>query len=358
MRYLLNRLPWCHSSLPRTLKDHPLIGVTSRICASLFLKAKLTSNSPLRPILGTPDFTPGYTDPMFRSLRDKGLFQWSHFAADGGWPTAEELMNPEGQFCLDFWRAIQLKHYLNTLLPPECLAQTLTTFEAYCSEEGVLPHTLSATYQLLITPPENHQIPMFGKWERDLQHTFSPRQKQNIILFTFRSSICTKMQETNFKILTRWYNAPIKLQRFFPSTSGLCWRCRGDRGTILHIFWSCPLLEQFWKTIQQTIQNFTDLPLPADPGFYLLHATDMTSKRYKKSLLRHLLDAAKACIPLLWKSTKPPTTGMWIRKVEDIRKMEDLILTARHKNELYTNTWSLWLSFIFSSEGQSLLNRD
>lgn len=179
------------------------------------------------------------------------------------------------------------------------------------------------------------------------QCTFSPRQKQNIILFTFKSSVCTKIQETNFKIFSRWYNTPRKLQRFFPSTSGLCWRCGGDRGTILHIFWDCPLLEQYWKIIQQTIQNFTERPILSDPGFFLLHATDMLSKKYKKSLLKHLLDAAKSCIPLLWKSIKAPAIGMWIRKVEDIRKMEDLILTARHKSELYTKILVSLVDFYF-----------
>lgn len=355
----LNRLPWCHNSLPRMLKNHPLIGVTSRICASLFTHAKLTScNSPLRPILGTPDFTPGYLDPVFRSLRERGYSQSSHFSANGRWPTVEELMNPVGQYCLDFWRALQLKHYLSTLPAPEGTEQTLMTFEALCTEEGTLPHALSVTYHLLTTPPENHQIPALGAWERDMQCTFSPRQKQNIIIFTFKSSICTKIQETNFKILSRWYNTPTKLQRFFPSTSGLCWRCGGDRGTILHIFWDCPLLGQFWRIIQQTIQNFTERPIKLDPGFFLLHATDMSSKKYKNSLLKHLLDAAKSYIPLLLKSIKPPTTGMWIRKVEDIREMEDLILTARHKSELYSKIWSPWLIFIFSNEGQTLLKSD
>lgn len=166
------------------------------------------------------------------------------------------------------------------------------------------------------------------------------------------------MQETNYKLVTRWYNTPVKLQKFFPSCSGRFWRCQGDRGTILHIFWTCPRLEEFWKTIQHTVQKFTERPILADPAFFLLHASNMSGKAYKKSLIRHLLDAAKACIPLLWKSTKSLTVGMWLNKVEDIRKMEDLVLTARHQNEQYTKTWSMCLMFIFSDEGRTLLEGD
>lgn len=46
---------------------------------------------------------------------------------------------------------------------------------------------------------------------------------------------------------------------------------------------------------------------------------------------------------------------MWVRKVEDIKKMEDLVLTGRHQNERFSKTWTRWNMFIFSDEGQNLL---
>lgn len=352
----LNRAPWCYDRLPSTVKTHPLIGVTIRTCAALFTRFRLISLvSPLRPILGTPEFTPGYTDPVFQSLRDLKYFQASHFILDGKWPTISELMSPSGPFHLDFWRAAQLNHFLKTLPSPRSFDQTLTTYKTYCSEEDTMPHALSATYQLLITPLDDFRLHYIDEWERDLQCTLTTRQKQNILHFTYRSSICTKMQETNYKILTRWYNTPAKIHKIFPSSSDRCWRCQNDRGTILHIFWTCPLLERFWRTVQNTIQKFTDRQIANDPAFFLLHAAHSSSKVYKKSLIRHLLDAAKACIPLMWKSTQPPSVGTWVRKVEDIKTMEDLILTARHQNELFSRTWTRWNMFIYSEEGQSLL---
>ena len=75
----------------------------------------------------------------------------------------------------------------------------------------------------------------------------------------------------------------------------------------------------------------------------------------KKSLLRHLLNAAKACIPLYWKQQCPPTIGCWLRKVEEMKNIEDLILTAQHNHEKFSQTWSLWNVFIYSDEGVALL---
>lgn len=78
-------------------------------------------------------------------------------------------------------------------------------------------------------------------------------------------------------------------------------------------------------------------------------------KDIKNSLIRHLLNAAKACIPLHWKQQCPPTIAEWLRKVEELNKMEDLILTAQHKREKYSDTWTIWNIFIYSEEGVSLL---
>lgn len=39
----LDRAPWCHDLLPGNMKNHPLIGTTTRICSSIFTRLHLTS---------------------------------------------------------------------------------------------------------------------------------------------------------------------------------------------------------------------------------------------------------------------------------------------------------------------------
>lgn len=50
----------------------------------------------------------------------------------------------------------------------------------------------------------------------------------------------------------------------------------------------------------------------------------------------------------------PPTIGCWIKKVEEINKMKDLILTAQPKQEKYSKTWRLWNILFFSDKGKAL----
>lgn len=184
-------------------------------------------------------------------MSDAGRFQASHFLMSEGWPPVTTLTNPSCQFNLDFWRALQLHHFLHSLPSPTNFHQPLTTLEEYCTEDGILPHVLSITYKLLIMPPDNFQLPCLVQWEQDLNSTFSPNQCNNILCFIYKSSICKKILETNFKIWTRWYPTPSELHRFFPMTTDRCWRCQEGRGTLLHIFWSCPKLTQFWKEVQK-----------------------------------------------------------------------------------------------------------
>lgn len=234
-------------------------------------------------------------------------------------------------------RASQLFHFLQTFPAPDKYCCNPTTLEEYCVESGTFPHTLSTMYNLLESPPEDCLSPYLVNWKSNLGRTFTKTQRSNITRFALKSSFCTKVQETNFKILNQWYCTPSLFHKYFLITSALCWRCQEEHGTLLHIFWSCTKLSGLWREIRTIIQKFTTHRVPNDPAFFLLHASAIPAKVYKKSILRHLLNAAKSCIPLIWKQAQPPTVGLWLRKVKELNWMLDLVLTTRQKQEIYTH---------------------
>lgn len=73
----------------------------------------------------------------------------------------------------------------------------------------------------------------------------------------------------------------------------------------------------------------------------------MTFLLKPKSVLRHLLNAAKACIALRWNDPDPLSIPMWLIKVEDINKLEDLVLSVQNKRERYKKTWLPLNMFIY-----------
>lgn len=153
---LSERAPWCFLSLPKEMVDHPLIGNTTKLCSALISAASISSQtSPLYPILGNPLFPPGVGGVEFRGLLRAGCMQASNYVTTRKWPTVSDLADQVGAFRLRFWSALQMAHFFRALPTPELFARPLTTFEEYCSETGVMHHTLSACYELLITPTEN-----------------------------------------------------------------------------------------------------------------------------------------------------------------------------------------------------------
>lgn len=99
----LQRAPWCHLTLPMSIKRHPLIGNTTNICSHLISQSSSPSrSSPLFPIIGNPQFEPGLHDMTFQGLAEAGHFQTSHFSSQGRWKTISQLTDPTGPFCLDF----------------------------------------------------------------------------------------------------------------------------------------------------------------------------------------------------------------------------------------------------------------
>lgn len=222
---------WCYDQLPSTLTSHPIIGVTFRIGSTIIRTTSLSSSqSPLLPILGNPAFPPGLDHSQYKTLLSSGRDCAMYFLEGTHWPSIEALTSPTGQFQLPFWKAIRLHHFLFSIANPAQFDRVLTIFEEYCRDTGDISQVLSKTYSLLNTPQQQPDLIFLQKCEMDLQRCFTNTQKQNIIRFSLKSSICTKIQETNYKILTSWYYTPQLLHQYFPTLQTDAGDARQKRG--------------------------------------------------------------------------------------------------------------------------------
>lgn len=126
-------------------------------------------------------------------------------------------------------------------------------------------------HSLLIMLPKDFTHAYLQKWETALNRTFTSVQCRCIIHLPLKSSICTQVEESNFKILMEWYRTLTVLHKYYPSISNCCLSCQEEQGTLLHIFLSCPKLEHFWKEVHRIMQTFTNYILPEHPPFFLLY---------------------------------------------------------------------------------------
>ena len=164
-----------------------------------------------------------------------------------------------------------------------------------------------------------------------------------------KCSISTTMQETAYKIMTHWYNTPAKMHGWNPQIADSCWRCGSEKGTLVHIWWQCSYIARYWGKVIRLIRQITDTGLTLNAAACLLHVTNCSLKRYKNSLVRHLLNAAKSLIPLYWKSQRVPSVAEWLRRVSDVHAMEETLAQASERVEKRHKIWQPWVAFRYSS---------
>lgn len=147
-----------------------------------------------------------------------------------------------------------------------------------------------------------------------------------------------------------WYRVPTMLARIYPSTSDLCWRGCGQRGSFLHVWWDCPLIRPFWEEIKRNVKAILEIDLPLVPVHFLFHLPTILMAKYKKSALPHLLNAEKRLIQIHWKGTYVPNHGDWVRRVTDIMEAEQWIATCRNRRDHFEAVWEPWKTYIAGTQ--------
>jgi hypothetical protein len=67
----------------------------------------------------------------------------------------------------------------------------------------------------------------------------------------------------------RFHLTPVRMAKIKNSGDSRVWRGCGERGTLLHCWWDCKLVEPLWKSVWRLLRIF-DIVLQEDPTILLL----------------------------------------------------------------------------------------
>jgi hypothetical protein len=66
------------------------------------------------------------------------------------------------------------------------------------------------------------------------------------------------------KTTLRFHLTPVRVARIKNSGDSRCWQGYRERGTFLHCWWDCKLVELLWKSVWWFLRKL-DIVLPEDP---------------------------------------------------------------------------------------------
>jgi hypothetical protein len=129
------------------------------------------------------------------------------------------------------------------------------------------------------------------------------------------------IREMQIKTNLRTHLTPVRMAKVKNSGDSRCSQGCGERGTLLHCWWDCKLVQPLWKSIWWFLRKL-DIILSEDPQIPLLGIYPEDAPTCNKDTCSTMFITALFILAKSWKEPRCTSTEGWIQKMFYIYTME------------------------------------
>ena len=254
---------------------------------------------------------------------------------------------------MNYWDFIKIRSFCTAKDTVNKTQRQPTEWEKIFANDVSDKGLVSKIYKELIklnTKETNNPI---MKWAKDMNRNLTEEDIDMANMHMRKCSASLAIREIQIKTTMRYHLTPVRMGKINKAGNHKCWRGCGEKGTLLHCWWECELVQPLWKTVWRFLKELK-IDLPYDPAIALLgiYPKDTDAMKRRDTCTPMFL-AAMSTIAKLWKEPRCPTKDEWIKKMWFMYTMEYYSAIRNDKYPPFASTWMELEGIMLSEVSQS-----